>query len=130
MHWESTVKELTEKSNISENLANHITTLTQILEQLSAERSGEEFIKILGEFPLNSKEALDGGNQEMLKRLRKLVEDMPGKDIKEYLRIYTTFFHLVNSLNSTRSAGSTENGSLRKHRRNPVMRAFWKLFTK
>lgn len=98
MHWQSTVEKLAEESKISENLANHITTLTHILEQLSAERSGEDFIKILGEFPLNSKEALDGRNEEELNRLKKLAKNMSGKDIREYLRIYTTFFHLINSL--------------------------------
>lgn len=98
MHWESTVKELAEKSKINENLANHITTLTQIFEQLSEERSGNDFIKLLGEFPLNSVVALDGGDQKELERLQKLASEMPGEEIKEYLRIYTTFFHLVNSL--------------------------------
>ncbi|GAB5407891.1 MAG: phosphoenolpyruvate carboxylase [Balneolaceae bacterium] len=98
MHWESTVQELADNSKINEDLSNNIITLTQILEKLSGERSGEDFIKILGEFPLNSVKALDKGDEKELARLRKLVNEMPGKDIKEYLRIYTTFFHLVNSL--------------------------------
>lgn len=98
MHWESTVQELTEKSKISGNLASHITTLTQIMEQLSDERSGVDFIKLLGEFPLSSVKALDGGNEAELTRLKQVVADLPGDEIKEYLRIYTTFFHLVNSL--------------------------------
>ncbi len=98
MHWESTVQELADKSKINENLSNHITTLTQILEKLSEERSGEDFIKVLGEFPLDSIKALDKGDEKELAKLRQLVAKMPGKDIKEYLRIYTTFFHLVNSL--------------------------------
>lgn len=98
MHWESTVEELANKSQISENLTTHITTLTQIMEQLSDERSGKDFIKLLGEFPLDSVKALDGGDEAELKRLQQVVADLPGDEIKEYLRIYTTFFHLVNSL--------------------------------
>lgn len=98
MHWESTVKDLAEKSKISANLTNHITTLTQILEQLSEERSGEDFIRILGEFPLQSIEALDDGDEKELERLQNFVGDMKGEDIKEFLRIYTTYFHLINSL--------------------------------
>lgn len=98
MHWESTVKELAEKSKISENLADHITTLTQIMRQLSEDRSGKDFIKLLGEFPLRSVKALDEGNSKELKELQNLVAELPGEEIKEYLRIYTTFFHLINSL--------------------------------
>lgn len=98
MHWESTVKELAEKSKISENLADHITTLTQIMRQLSEDRSGKDFIKLLGEFPLRSVTALDEGDANELKELQNLVANLPGDEIKEYLRIYTTFFHLVNSL--------------------------------
>lgn len=98
MHWESTVKELTEKSKISENLANHIKTLTQIMEQLSEDRSGKDFIKLLGDFPLQSVRALDGGDTKELEKLQSLVAGLPEDEIKEYLRIYTTFFHLINSL--------------------------------
>ncbi|MGB0347749.1 MAG: phosphoenolpyruvate carboxylase, partial [Balneolaceae bacterium] len=98
MHWVETVRRLAEYSNINEHLAENITTLTQMLEVVCRERQGEDFIKLLGEMPQKAVEALEKGNEEALAELQKYVEDSSAEEIKEFLRIYTTFFHLVNSL--------------------------------
>ena len=98
MHWVETVRRLAEYSNINEHLAENITTLTQMLEVVCRERQGEDFIKLLGEMPQKAVEALEEGNEEALAELQKYVEDSSAEEIKEFLRIYTTFFHLVNSL--------------------------------
>lgn len=98
MHWVETVRRLAEYSNINEHLAENITTLTQMLEVVCRDRQGEDFIKLLGEMPQKAVEALEKGNEEALAELQKYVEDSSAEEIKEFLRIYTTFFHLVNSL--------------------------------
>ena len=98
MHWEKTVRELAESSQISENLAKHITTLTQLLEELSIERAGEECIQLLGELPVLSKKALEEGDDSVLKEIEDRLQELEGDQIREFLRIYTTFFHLINSL--------------------------------
>ena len=97
MHWEKTVRELAESSQISENLAKHITTLTQLLEELSIERAGEECIQLLGELPVLSKKALEEGDDSVLKEIEDRLQELEGDQIREFLRIYTTFFHLINS---------------------------------
>lgn len=98
MPWKSTIHQLAQESKISENLATRISTLTEILEVLSKERSGESFVEMLAEFPLKSREALDGGDAKVLNELQAQIAELPGDTIKEFLRIYTTFFHLINSL--------------------------------
>jgi len=98
MHWVETVRRLAESSNINEHLATNISTLTQLLEVVCRERLGEDFIQKLGEMPLKAVQALDEGNEKALDELQQYVEDSSVEEIKEYLRIYTTFFHLVNSL--------------------------------
>jgi phosphoenolpyruvate carboxylase len=98
MHWVETVRRLAEASEINEHLAKNITTLTQLLEVVCRERLGEDFIKILGELPQKSIDALDNGDEVALEELKGFVKDASAKELKEFLRIYTTFFHLVNSL--------------------------------
>ena len=98
MHWEETVRQLADESQISENLAHHITNLTHILELITEERSGKEFIQLLGELPKQSVKALDEGDEKELTALMEKAGKMSGDDIREFLRIYTTFFHLINSL--------------------------------
>lgn len=98
MHWVNTVRELAISSSINEHLAGSITTLTQLLEVVCRERLGEDFIEQLGKLPLLSIKALDENDEEALRELKRYVEHAKPKEIKEFLRIYTTFFHLVNSL--------------------------------
>ena len=98
MHWKETVSNLAESSGISQSLSKRVINLTEILEEIAAGENGEDFVKKLGKLPLESAKALDEGDEETLKSLQKEMEGMSLDEIKEILRMYTTFFHLVNSL--------------------------------
>ncbi len=98
MHWKETVSNLAEKNDISESLSKRVINLTEILEELAVEKQGEAFVEKLGELPLACAKALDEGDQEKLSALQKEMREMSLGDMKEILRMYTTFFHLVNSL--------------------------------
>lgn len=98
MYWVEAVRTLAEKSKINEHLAENITLLTQLLEVVCRERLGDDFIKKMGEFPTLSQKALDEGDEAALKEIQAYFKDASPKELKEFLRIYTTFFHLVNSL--------------------------------
>ncbi|SMO96521.1 phosphoenolpyruvate carboxylase [Gracilimonas mengyeensis] len=98
MHWRQTVSELAESSNISESLSKRVINLTEILEELAVEKYGEEFVEKLGELPLASLKALDKNDEEVLKELQEDLGGLSLSEIKEILSMYTTFFHLVNSL--------------------------------
>ncbi|MDR9416458.1 MAG: phosphoenolpyruvate carboxylase [Gracilimonas sp.] len=79
MHWKETVQELAKSSGISESLSKRVINLTEILEELAIEHHGEELIKQLG-------------------RLQREMSDLSLTEIKSVLQMYTTFFHLVNSM--------------------------------
>lgn len=98
MNWKETVKDLAEKSGISQSLSKRVIKLTEILEELTVAKHGEELVTTLGRLPLESAEALDEGNEKLLEDLQKEIEGLSISEIKEILQMYTTFFHLVNSL--------------------------------
>ncbi|MEP1305286.1 MAG: phosphoenolpyruvate carboxylase [Balneola sp.] len=98
MYWKETVEKLAEQSGISQNLANQITILTEFLEELSVDEFGEEFVKTLGELPLLASAALDGNDEDSKKKIESYAASLSLKEAKDFLRMYTTFFHLVNSL--------------------------------
>ncbi|MEQ8524857.1 phosphoenolpyruvate carboxylase [Gracilimonas sp.] len=98
MFWKETVSNLAESSGISQSLSKRVINLTEILEEIAAGQHGEDFVKQLGKLPLESAKALDKGDEEALKSLQKEVSGLSLDEIKEILRMYTTFFHLVNSL--------------------------------
>lgn len=98
MHWKETVQDLAESSGISQSLSKRVINLTEILEELVVDKHGEELIKKLGRLPLESMKALDEGDEKVLGRLQREMSDLSLTDIKSVLQMYTTFFHLVNSL--------------------------------
>ncbi|HET8864320.1 MAG TPA: phosphoenolpyruvate carboxylase [Gracilimonas sp.] len=98
MNWKQTVNDLAEKSGISQSLSRRIAKLTEILEELAAEKHGDDFVQKLGRLPIESAKALDEGDEVSLKKLQKEMEGLSLNEIKEVLRMYTMFFHLVNSL--------------------------------
>lgn len=98
MQWKETVSNLAESSGISQSLSKRVINLTEILEELAHEKYGEEFIEKLGRLPLASAKALDENDEDTLKALQKEISTYSMDEIKEILRLYTTFFHLINSL--------------------------------
>jgi phosphoenolpyruvate carboxylase len=98
MHWKETVQELAKSSGISESLSKRVINLTEILEELAIEHHGEELIKQLGRLPVESMKALDEGDEKILGRLQREMSDLSLTEIKSVLQMYTTFFHLVNSM--------------------------------
>lgn len=98
MNWKETVKDLAEKSGISKNLSKRVIKLTEILEELTLAKHGEDLVETLGRLPIESAQALDEGNKDLLEKLEKEMEGLSLAEIKEILQMYTTFFHLINSL--------------------------------
>jgi phosphoenolpyruvate carboxylase len=98
MRWKQTVQKLAKESGINENLANQIDILTGFLEELALDQFGEEFVETLGKLPLLAKAALDEGDHQSKSEIESYVLELNLSEVKEVLRMYTTFFHLVNSL--------------------------------
>ena len=98
MRWKDTVQELAKESGINENLANQINILTEFLEELALDQFGEEFVNTLGKLPKLAKSALEGEDGSAKDKIESYLAELELKESKEILRMYTTFFHLVNSL--------------------------------
>ena len=98
MHWKDTVQKLAEESGINENLARQIDMLTEFLEELALDQFGEEFVQTLGELPELAKSALEENDTKAKDEIESYASKLNLGDAKEVLRMYTTFFHLVNSL--------------------------------
>ncbi|MEQ8578114.1 MAG: phosphoenolpyruvate carboxylase [Balneola sp.] len=98
MHWKDTVQKLAEESGINENLARQIDMLTEFLEELALDQFGEEFVQTLGELPELAKSALEENDTKAKEEIESYASKLNLGDAKEVLRMYTTFFHLVNSL--------------------------------
>lgn len=98
MHWKDTVQELAVESGINENLARQINMLTEFLEELAIDQFGEEFVKTLGKLPVLAKSALEDNDPKAQDEIESYASNLSLSDAKEVLRMYTTFFHLVNSL--------------------------------
>jgi phosphoenolpyruvate carboxylase len=98
MRWKETVQELAKSSGISENLAKQIIILTEFLEELAAQQFGDELVDVLGKLPLIASAALDNDDEIAQKEIKDYVASLDLEKAKEVLRMYTTFFHLVNSL--------------------------------
>lgn len=119
MNWESTVRQLAEKSGISQSLAKQIITLTELLEELAVAKFGEEFVNQLGELPLIANAALDGKDKEALATINTLVTNLDLEEAKEILRMYTTFFHLVNSLEQHEISRVNREREFKETKENP-----------
>ena len=98
MELESTIRKLASESKVSESLSKHVFVLSEILEQLSLDRSKPDFLALLGNAPIQIKNALDHGQVSELEAFLNGLQNLSIGEIKEFLRLYTTYFHLVNSL--------------------------------
>lgn len=98
MDWKSTVEQLAEESGISKNLSRQIILLTEFLEDLAVKRFGDDFVKTLGNLPLIARAALEKDDEKAKKEIQEYASNLELDEAKEVLRMYTTFFHLVNSL--------------------------------
>ncbi len=76
MNWKQTVSDLAEKSGISQSLSRRVAKLTEILEELAAEKHGDDFVQKLGRLPIESAKALDEGDEVSLKKLQKEMEGL------------------------------------------------------
>ena len=82
MQLESTVRQLAAESKVSESLCKHVSALSEILEQLSLDRSTPEFLSLLGNAPLQIKKALDQGETNELEAFLKGLQGLSTREIK------------------------------------------------
>jgi phosphoenolpyruvate carboxylase len=98
MRWEETVKSLATQSGISANLQQWIHLLSELLEQVITEQEDERLLEPLGQLPILTAKAFHDKDPKAFEQLRKQLASFPLPVLVKLLRLYTTFFHLVNSM--------------------------------
>jgi phosphoenolpyruvate carboxylase len=99
MTWKEAIQKFSEKSGISKPLTNRIYELTDIMEQLILRRKQESLYSLAAELPALTANVLDNRNiSNSVRELQDRVKSLSNDQIVDLLRMYTIFFHLVNSL--------------------------------
>ncbi|MEX1063111.1 MAG: phosphoenolpyruvate carboxylase [Balneolaceae bacterium] len=99
MTWKEAIQTYADQSDISKPLTNRIVALTEIMEQLILRRKQDSLFTLAAELPDMTADVLSGRDGlSSNRKLQERVSDLTHKEIIDLLRIYTIFFHLVNSL--------------------------------
>lgn len=98
MTWKEAIQTYAEESNISKPLTIRITALTEIIEQLLTSRKQDSLYKLAGELPVKTSRVFQENGSDANEDLIRQVNSLSQQEIVDLLRIYTVFFHLVNSL--------------------------------
>src|SRR5690554_6807990 len=98
MTWKETIETYAAQSNISQKLTQRAVTLTGIMEQLIQKRTGDSLSRLAAELPETTAELLKkGGRSEATQKLQNRIANLSHDELVNLIRIYTIFFHLVNS---------------------------------
>src|SRR5699024_3402134 len=92
------IEQFAEQSGISANLASKIESLSGFLEQIITDKEGKEIMNQLAELPQLAARAFDENQQDTLDKIIGNIENYSTERIGKLLRLYTIYFHLVNSL--------------------------------
>ncbi|MEX2601185.1 MAG: phosphoenolpyruvate carboxylase [Balneolaceae bacterium] len=98
MTWKEAIQTYAEESNISKPLTIRITALTEIIEQLLSSKNQDSLYKLAGELPVKTAKVFQENGSDANADLIQQVKRLTHQEIVDLLRIYTVFFHLVNSL--------------------------------
>ena len=96
--WQQTVARFAEKANITPHLKDQVVRLTSFLEQIAGSRKDDELMALLAELPEKAAAAFDEGDSSALAKLKEMLKTADRDRIAQLLRLYTVFFHLVNSM--------------------------------
>ncbi|MEX0594145.1 MAG: phosphoenolpyruvate carboxylase [Balneolaceae bacterium] len=120
MTWKETIETYAAQSNISQTLTQRIVTLTEIMEQLILKRNEDSLSRLAAELPeLTAGVLTEGKNNKSTTKLQKTIADLSHKELVNLLRIYTIFFHLINSFEQHEIIRINRNRSLKSTPENP-----------
>lgn len=99
MTWKEAIQSYAEQSGISKPLTRRIYALTEMMEQLILRKEQDSLYALAAELPqLSSSVLKETPDRNAIKELQKQIAGLSHKEIVDLLRIYTIFFHLVNSM--------------------------------
>ncbi|MEX1011931.1 MAG: phosphoenolpyruvate carboxylase [Balneolaceae bacterium] len=98
MNWKETIEKYAEEAEISKPLASRIATLTGWIEDLILKQGNKNLQELAASLPQQAAAILTGAPENVLEETKRTISKLSHERIVELLRIYTSFFHLVNSL--------------------------------
>ncbi len=98
MSWEKTIEVFAERSDISEHLEKQIARLTAFLEEIISKQENDNLLEQLSSLPQRCAKAFEQGDLDEWNALKDELADKSIEEIVQLLRLYTVFFHLVNSM--------------------------------
>ncbi|MGM0506783.1 MAG: phosphoenolpyruvate carboxylase, partial [Bacteroidota bacterium] len=120
MTWKETIETYAAQSNISQKLTQRTVTLTEIMEQLILKRKEDSLSRLAAELPELTADVLEQGeNNASTEKLQKTIANLSHKELVSLLRIYTIFFHLINSFEQHEIIRINRERSLKSTPENP-----------
>jgi len=98
MSWTTVIEEFAREANITEHLKEQITRLTGYLEQIVELEKDSQLPELVARLPKDASAAFNDGDKEVLAQLKEEFSELSLPTLNRILRLYTVFFHLVNSM--------------------------------
>ena len=98
MSWTNVIEEFAEKAQITEHLKKQIIRLTGFLEEMVELDKDDNLLDLVSRLPKEAAESFDEGNKEVLAKMKQEFSELSTSTLSRLLRLYTVFFHLVNSM--------------------------------
>lgn len=98
LNWKKTVLRFAEEAGISQPLTQNLVNLTAVLENFLVHRQQKSLQTLAAELPELASKAFEKSGDDHSHQLAERIGSMDVDQIREIVRLYTIFFHLVNSL--------------------------------
>lgn len=98
MTFAERVESISAEANISSELQKRVSRLSVILEMVAEKKFGKAFTNKMSELVANARAGLEENEEAELQKAIKSVRSAEKEEVRDLLKTFTTFFHLVNSL--------------------------------
>ena len=98
MSWKTVIEDFANDAGITEHLKKQIIRLTGYLEQIVDLEKDTQLPDLVARLPKDAAAAFNDNDKEVLDKLKEEFSGLTLSTLTRILRLYTVFFHLVNSM--------------------------------
>jgi len=98
MSWTTVIENFANRADITEHLKEQVVRLTGFLEQTVELDRDKKLPELIASLPEDAAAGFDEDNREALLKLKSEFSNLSLNTLSRLLRLYTVFFHLVNSM--------------------------------
>ncbi len=118
--WKESIEKFAEQAGISQSLTQRIVLLTGLIEKLILDKNYESIYRLASELPEQAARVIgEPDNADAAEPIRQTVSNLAEDEIVHLLRLYTIFFHLVNSLEQHEIIRINRNRAIQSSPENP-----------